>query len=910
MKARARELIMAGLFNLMLSTMLYAAPGDLDASFGGTGRARLGFGFGQDFGRAVAVQADGKLIVAGSCGLTDFAGPNLALVRLGTNNLLDPSFGNAGKVITPMVSSPNGSAQIEAVQIQRDGRIIAAGTAYNGSGSYAFLARYKSDGSLDESFGGSGIITNNFGQYGRGHALAIQADDKILLAGLAGTSVNSSFGVARYTTNGTLDLSFGGTGVVTDLAGGDAEVSGMTLQADGKIVVAGSGGFDFAVLRYTTNGVLDPTFGGTGRVFTHVRGSDEYSIATSVTVQPGDNVQTLDKIVVAGHTHSFATPFVFEVARYNLNGTPDPSFGNAGVVLTPIGSDYSFAQAVVVQGTGVGPRKIIVAGYSYNGSDHDFSILRYNDNGTPDFSFHGDGKIITSFGSGNDEAYGMIFVGSGKVIVAGSSVMNEGNSDFALARYNLSDGSYDTSFDGDGKLTVDIAERTSMAKGVAVGSDGKVVAAGSAFNGLNNSFILARFSSDGAVDPAFGTFGKVSIPFGTADSGANAISIQSDGKIVAAGFRAGDFAVVRLHPNGVLDSSFGGTGFVTTSFSTNDDAANAIAVQSDGKIVVAGTSYNGANVDFAVARYNSNGTPDDSFGTSGRVTTAIDTSVDVANAVAIQPDGKIVVAGYAVIGGTAVDFAVARYRTNGTLDPSFGSFGRVATALGAGGAVGSALAIQPDGKILVAGYTLPTLAGAAADFGLARYTTNGVPDASFDGDGKVTTSIGLGNDFAVALALQSDGKIVVGGSSTIGAHLEFTAVRYTKDGWLDDLYGVGGRAITEFGDNADNTAYALTLDSLGRAVIAGDAGGLFGVARLQGDPHLQILSISRLPNGHVALRGIGVPNQVHAIRGATNLIPPNFNTLGHPSADAAGVWQYDDAGAVNSPRRFYQLTFP
>ena len=296
-------------------------------------------------------------------------------------------------------------------------------------------------------------------------------------------------------------------------------------------------------------------------------------------------------------------------------------------------------------------------------------------------------------------------------------------------------------------------------------------------------------------------------------------------------------------------------------------------------------------------RYTTNGIPDTTFNGNGKVITAIDTGEDVATGVKIQADGKIVAAGYTIIGG-AVDFAATRYTTNGVLDTSFGSFGRVATALGSGGAIGTAMDIQQDGKILIAGYTA---IGNDLDVGLVRYTTNGALDLSFNGNGKVTTAIGLGTDLGLALALQTDGKIMIAGAGTIGAHQEFAALRYRSNGSLDDAYGIGGKSIVDFNDGFENSAGAIAFDSFGRAVLGGQAGGLFALARLQGDPSLKILSLAMLPNKHALLTGIGVPNASHTLQGSTNMASANFIPVGQVTVDAAGHWQYDDATAVSFP---------
>ncbi len=272
-------------------------------------------------------------------------------------------------------------------------------------------------------------------------------------------------------------------------------------------------------------------------------------------------------------------------------------------------------------------------------------------------------------------------------------------------------------------------------------------------------------------------------------------------------------------------------------------------IQADGKILVAGiaTDSTGTN-HFALTRFTTNGVLDTTFGSAGKVTTPFAIgNMDEAFGVGIRPDGKIAAAGFTAqtSGGliTSANIGVAGYNTNGAADLSFGSFGR--TSANVGGStldVGYAMAIQPDGKIIVAGGAgLLALPGAAnsnapvnAIVALARFTTNGLPDNSFGNAGTVISQVGAVSDFATSIALQSDGKILVGGASLNGSY-QFFAMRYNSDGSVDGSYGNNGAALANFGSGADEIPNALAEDFLGRAVMAGTVGGIFGVARLQGD---------------------------------------------------------------------------
>ena len=322
--------------------------------------------------------------------------------------------------------------------------------------------------------------------------------------------------------------------------------------------------------------------------------------------------------------------------------------------------------------------------------------------GALDMTFNSTGKVVTSFGAGADFAKAIAIQADGKIVVAGVVNISAGFSPvnrFAIARYNM-DGSLDTTFGTSGKVTTAIGTNDS-ANAVAIQADGKIVAAGSS----NNWLALVRYNTDGGLDTTFDTDGKVTADFG----GANAVAIQADGKIVAAGTSNFSFALVRYNTDGSLDTTFDTDGKVTADFGS----ANAVAIQADGKIVVAARSL----IDFTLARYNTNGSLDTTFDTDGKVTTDFLGGFDDASAVAIQSDGKIVAAGWAIISG----FALARYNTDGSLDTTFDTDGKVTTTINNMSNVASAVAIQSDGKIVAAGYLNLVTDDTDYDFAVVRY---------------------------------------------------------------------------------------------------------------------------------------------------------------------------------------------
>jgi uncharacterized delta-60 repeat protein len=398
-----------------------------------------------------------------------------------------------------------------------------------------------------------------------------------------------------------------------------------------------------------------PSFSvGDGKVTTDLQWHDYgYSII----------VQTDGQILVAGY--SYGDHYDFALARYHPDGTLDATFSGNGKINTDFGSyDYSYGVAIQTDG------KILMAGYTWNGSNDDFALARYNPDGSLDTTFSGDGKLTTDFG-GYDWGRSLAVQADGKILVVGTAQIldawNVGNNDFALARYNP-DGSLDTTFSGDGKVTTGFVDGWSdnedSGRSIAVQADGKILVAGSSDSG-SNDFALVRYNPDGSLDTTFSSDGKLTTDFGNDDSGYSVV-VQADGKILVAGQSGNNFALARYNPDGTLDTSFDGDGRLTTA----NGSGQSVAVQADGKILVAGSSYNGSNIDFALVRYNPNGSLDTTFSGDGKVTTAIGSGDDSGHSITVQADGKILVAGESGNGSNS-DFALVRYNPDGSLDTSF-----------------------------------------------------------------------------------------------------------------------------------------------------------------------------------------------------------------------------------------------
>jgi uncharacterized delta-60 repeat protein/uncharacterized repeat protein (TIGR01451 family) len=392
-----------------------------------------------------------------------------------------------------------------ALALQPDGRIVVGGYAVdlaNGDKEFA-LVRYNYNGTLDTTFGGGTgkVVTDFNGTSDRIWGLTIQTDGKIVAVGETVSLVfpgTNDIAVARYNTNGTLDTSFGGTGKVTTDHGGGASNAAYGVAMSGtNIIVAGyeavSGNNDFMVARYTTAGVLDPTFGTLGVTTTGFSGGNDVARAVAL--------DSTGRIVLGGYANN-GSDDDFAVARYTTAGVLDAGFvagaGKAAVnIFSPGSADQAFALAV-----NQGNDAIVLAGSAFNNStgNKDFALARYSSTGALQ------GTATTDFGNSPDVAQALTITGSGanaKVVVAGFSRFSTSSDDFSLARYNA-DGSLDTTFDGDGKLTMRINNADERAYGVAQDFTGKLVAAGFSTvvgsSPVQHDFALARFNADGTLD--------------------------------------------------------------------------------------------------------------------------------------------------------------------------------------------------------------------------------------------------------------------------------------------------------------------------------------------------------------------------------------------------------------------------
>jgi uncharacterized delta-60 repeat protein len=673
---------------------------------------------------ATAIQSDGKIIIAGL--FTQYNGVTInRIARINTDGTLDNTF-NVGT---------GADFSVFCVAIQSDGKILIGGDFGNYNGTPRVrLARLNTDGTLDNTF------TVGTGANGPVRSIAIQTDGKILIGGsFSAYNGNSAFNIARINTNGSFDNTFN--------AGTNAVVFSVAIQTDGKILIGGNFGIcngvsNVRIARLNTDGSLDGSFSSGSGFNNNVR-----SIA----------IQSDGKILVGGDFIDYNGTTKNRIARLNNNGSLDTPF--ATNVDAPV---YS----ILIQSDG----KIIIGGDFGNvNSTGRIRLARLNTDGTLDAGF------MVSAGA-NLIIRCMALQSDGKIIIGGNFTTYAGVTHNRIARVETN-GSLDIYFDL-------LGGADGIVSAIAIQSDGKIILGGN-FTKYNSQTYnrIIRLNTDGTIDNAFNP-----------GTGANAyirtIAIQSDGKIVV----GGDFTnfngntvgrLVRLNSDGSLDGTFFSSG--------GNQSITSLAIQTDGKILVGGyfTTFNSVSKN-RIARLNSDGTLDISFNTSAD---------SYINAIALQSDGKIIIGGdFGNVNSTS-RIRLARLNTDGTLDNTF------TVGTGANGIITTAV-IQNDGKILIGGY-FTQYAGTARGR-IARVNT--------DGSNDVTFNPGTGADAQIetnSIAIQSDGKIIFGGEfGNYNSTSRIRLARINTDGSLDNTFTVG--------TGANNTIYCIAIQTDGKILVGGN----------------------------------------------------------------------------------------
>ena len=446
-----------------------------------------------------------------------------------------------------------------------------------------------------------------------------------------------------------------------------------------------------------------------------------------------------------GHT-SAISHYAFTAVQPPVNSAPTFAVPTgSGKLLVSVGSGTDEGLSVILQPDG----KIVLAGHSNNGIDgSDFSLIRLNANGSLDQGFGTGGKQLLGLDSRHDFGQSATLQPDGKIVVAGysTSVIGPLGVDFSLIRLNA-DGSPDEGFGEGGTKLLEWDGRIGEGQSVTLQPDGKIVVAGNSSGEYGNSgkygndvFSLIRLTANGDLDEFFGDQGKLLLDVGSdqeSDVGQSVV-LQSDGKIVVAGYRVRpngdtDFSLIRLNMDGSRDQGFGEDGRrVLDLDSSRTNQGQCVTLQPDGKIVIAGFSFHGGSHDFSLIRLNADGSLDSGFGDNGngQMLVPVGSGADQGYSVTLQPDGKIVLAGYSENGSNGNDFSLIRLNADGSLDTGFGGNGKLLVPVGNGNDWGHSVTLQPDGKIVVAGYSIN--ASGNNDFSLIRLNADGSLDTTFN----------------------------------------------------------------------------------------------------------------------------------------------------------------------------------
>jgi len=764
----------------------YHTNGTIDTSFGNEGIAMAdyyslsGLVSWNTVIMSVTLQSDGKIIVY-AYKHRPGSGSNAILIRYNIDGSIDRDFGINGRVecnLSPVYGS-------NALVIQPNGKIVVLGSQYSNPSPNVFttqfvLERYNSEGSIDTSFATNGRAVTSFGLGNdSARAITLQPDGKIIAVG---SSFNARFAIARYTIDGILDTTFDNDGKLTTSFLGMACF--VKVHADGRILVAGrtnsETSVNFTILRCNTNGSYDLSFDGDG-IATNPENlfeNDSYSF-NSLSEQPDG------KFLLTTTVSSESTASTFTVRRYNPDGTTDTAFGVNGKATTTIQAGYNDARSLAIQSDG----KILVAGYSHplSSSQRTFNVIRYDGNGTLDASFGSAGKARATFDSTNDESTVLLLQPNQKLIAIGTkrNYLENGYfyQDIALSRYG-SDGNLDLSFGNAGKtISVFGSNLNSISKAI-LQPDGKIVLVNRYSLPFGNvySYELIRYTNSGNLDLSFGNNGKAAL-----DAETHTLLSQPDGKIIATCIiydaqNNSTLIARRFNNDGTPDTTFDndGTAFITGFF----NGLSTAALQPDGKIIIAVSSFDSQRSGVSIIRLNTNGSLDNSI---VNALTVVDNYWH-PNAIFFQPGGKIIVAGRSASLVNSYDnfnFVAAQYNPDGSLDTTYGTNGVVVSYLGGTFQpynIVRSVCLQPDGKFIVAlgkyDQNPQSPSFNSYDFVIYRYAADGNRDSEFGTDGQVTTSFYTKYDEAFSMILQPDNKIIVAGTTDTGTNRDFAIARY------------------------------------------------------------------------------------------------------------------------------------
>lgn len=806
---------------------LIAQPGTVDSTFGTAGRVMENFSAPYKNVLDVVVQPDHKVIVLAVA--TYNLVNRVVLIRYNSNGTLDNTFSGDGIADGSLVS-PTANLHPSAIRMQPDGRILVCGTTGNSSpNDRGFVIRFNADGSLDNSFAGNGILYIQYPDITMIKNLVVLSNGQIMLLSTIITS-GAELILIKINSNGSIDTGFGVNGVAAINASTNSytDYTRIELQADGKFIVGGnpyeSGSnyiINFLLARINGDGTLDTNYGSSGFYTISANLEQSYQFADLV-IQPDG------KVIASGVGTVYYNPVSTIATRINTNGTKDVSFGTNGTqVLNYLSTGFKSEGQISLQSDG----KLLLAGFAINASgNHNMAVTRLTAAGVLDGTFDGDGIALLQVN--NYSSYGVATAqeADGKVVLAGFARSNDV---FAPTIGRLaSTGQTDHTISAGSTAITPVGAGTHYDKGnnIIVQADQKIINVRKRENGYSTDISLTRHLPDGNIDSSFGINGKYNTDLHGLVYYSSA-AVLSTGKIMLAGsivdfIKGSRISLLRFNSNGLPDSTYGTNGNITMSI--NDNTVSSVsntAIQADGKVVISTREMvQPLNNSTYILRLNTNGAYDNTFNGTGKLLLPDTANWDKAF---VQSDGKILMLYDSYYNSIPPHTDLIRFNTNGTPDNSFNGGKAVNT-----GTYHSIVAIQPDGKIILADETK-----------IARLNNNGSFDNTFDNDGIAAPGYRF-KPFNVPqfIKVQTDGKILLTGFqyNTTGNTQNFDVIRINDDGNLDATFGTYGTTSIAVIPNNKSYSVSMELQIDGKILLNGYTrdnsfySGDFAMIRLQG----------------------------------------------------------------------------
>lgn len=633
-----------------IATVRYLADGSLDTSYGSGGIELTDFS-GNDIGYDILVDGSGRYIIAGSVD-GNGSSEDFLVARLTTTGGIDVSFNTVGSNVIDVNFDED---VFHSLFFQTGGEIIAGGKSITASGRRFTTARFNADGTLDTSYGASGISTESVSNIDFLYELIPFADDTFLGVGSCWDVGGSNFCLIKYDADGAIDTSFATNGAFyQDLLGAETIFAALRLP-DGSFLAGGetsnSTSYDrqrTLLTHFTSNGALN-----TG-LFTSTGYRDDFNLSyadqdvATMALTPNNKILTIA-------TGRSLTNDTF-LSQLNLDGSLDTEFGTQGVNNANISDNLEYANALGFQSTG----KIIVAGggWGTGGTNSNIRLSRFNTDGTLDTSFGSEsGRQDFDITNNSQDGHAILVLPDDSLIVAGDT-NSPGNNDCVMAKYSP-DGVLDNSFGTSSGYTItSINANSDRFIDLELLSDGKILAVGG-YDATSQLF-TSRYLSDGTLDTSYGTSG---IETYTIDNHEflNKIKALNNGKILLSGGTGNNYndlnpTLIRLNSDGSLDTSFNGTGYAVINIGlTARNEIHDFYLDSEGSVFAIGSAYNGTDFDIIVWKINADGSTDSSFGVNGIKSYDLGGNEE-GKAIVIHPtDGSLVIGGSTDINKTQED---------------------------------------------------------------------------------------------------------------------------------------------------------------------------------------------------------------------------------------------------------------